>query len=197
MPLLDDRRRRGGARHKVPKASYRGGGDRKLRSKTKLFLGMALTVSLVLAFAVGFTAAGGEANSHIKVGEVEKEIALMTPGGDVWGIAKIEVNTFVIPGEPGGIWPYHELELEISTTNVPATDMVFEAWLVDDPGTGYKLSLGVFVSHTTGSELELEGNLVHLVFNGAPYDKIVITLEPKHDSDPTPSGVVLAAASIL
>lgn len=65
------------------------------------------------------------------------------------------------------------------TTNITATpgqDKVFEAWLVDEGGSNYKLSLG----QADDGKLQYTANVV----NPFTYKQFIITEEPKGDTDP-------------
>ena len=81
-------------------------------------------------------------------------------------------------------------------TNVPAaaSGTAYEGWLVSDDGS-VKLSTGILDVQADGSvnhsySSPTGENLIH------NYDKVVITLEPVPDSDPTPSSVVPYASQI-
>ena len=74
------------------------------------------------------------------------------------------------------------------TTNITATpgqDKVFEAWLVDEGGSNYKLSLG----QATDGKLQYTANLV----NPFTYKQFIITEEPKGDTDPNAAGTFAGA----
>jgi hypothetical protein len=74
------------------------------------------------------------------------------------------------------------------TTNITATpkqDKVFEAWLVDEGGSNYKLSLG----QATDGKLQYSANLV----NPYTFKQFIITEEPKADTDPNAAGTFAGA----
>jgi hypothetical protein len=74
------------------------------------------------------------------------------------------------------------------TTNITATpkqDKVFEAWLVDEGGSNYKLSLG----QATDGHLEYSANLV----NPYTFKQFIISEEPKSDTDPNAAGTFAGA----
>lgn len=93
-------------------------------------------------------------------------------GGDVVGSFEIE-------------WDGIELEIEAEVDISPPSGYVFEGWLVDAGGTGYKLSLG----QLEDGELEFEQNMV----NPFTYTFLVITMEPANDLDPNPGPAVAGA----
>ena len=68
-------------------------------------------------------------------------------------------------------------------------DEVFEAWLVDED-TGYKLSLGAFLTNSRGKGI-LKFNQKMVNFD--IYDKVVVTREPSIDVNPMPGDAVLLA----
>ena len=74
------------------------------------------------------------------------------------------------------------------TTNITATpgqDKVFEAWLVDEGGSNYKVSLGQIID----GNLQYTANLV----NPFTYTQFIITEEPKSDPDPNAAGTFAGA----
>ena len=74
------------------------------------------------------------------------------------------------------------------TTNITATpgqDKVFEAWLVDEGGSNYKLSLG----QATDGKIQYTANLV----KPFTYKRFIMTDEPKGDTDPNGAGTVAVA----
>jgi hypothetical protein len=69
----------------------------------------------------------------------------------------------------------------------PVDGRVFEVWFVDED-SGYKLSLGGFNTNSRGrANFRFRQHLVNAII----YDKILITSEPRHDSDPNPDEVLL------
>ena len=59
----------------------------------------------------------------------------------------------------------------------PTNGTVFEGWLVDDGGSGYKLSLGEFSKNGT---LNFQEQMV----NPYTYTQFIVTEEPFEDADP-------------
>ena len=59
----------------------------------------------------------------------------------------------------------------------PTNGMVYEGWLVDDGGSGYKLSLGEFLKNGT---LTFNQHMV----NPYTYTQFIVTEEPFEDADP-------------
>ncbi len=72
------------------------------------------------------------------------------------------------------------LDISVNMTATPKQDKVFEAWLVDEGGSNYKLSLGALV----GNSLKVSDNMV----NPYTYTQFIITEEPKDDADPNAAG---------
>lgn len=70
-------------------------------------------------------------------------------------------------------------------TSKPGQDKVFEAWLVDEGGSNYKLSLG----QTTDGKLQYATNLV----NPYTFSQFIITEEPKSDTDPNAAATFAGA----
>jgi hypothetical protein len=72
------------------------------------------------------------------------------------------------------------LDISVNMTATPKQDKVFEAWLVDEGGSNYKLSLGSLV----GNSLKVSDNMV----NPYTYTQFIITEEPVDDADPNAAG---------
>ncbi len=70
-------------------------------------------------------------------------------------------------------------------TSKPGQDKVYEAWLIDDGGSNYKLSLG----QATNGTLQYTANLV----NPYTFKQFIITEEPKADTDPNAAGTIAGA----
>jgi hypothetical protein len=68
------------------------------------------------------------------------------------------------------------INLNSNVTAKPGQDKVFEGWLVDDKGSGYKLSVGKY----DGSVLTFSQAMV----NPFTYSQFIITEEPANDLDP-------------
>ncbi|RMD57636.1 anti-sigma factor [Candidatus Woesearchaeota archaeon] len=78
----------------------------------------------------------------------------------------------------------------LKTKDLPPSARVgglFEAWLVDDD-TGYRLSMGTFIT-TFGGSGELSYHINRYL---GPYDRIEVTIEPFNDLDLTPGPPVIS-----
>jgi hypothetical protein len=82
-----------------------------------------------------------------------------------------------------------DVDIRITLANaLPLAGRVFEGWLVDN-NTGYRLSLGTFTLLGNGqATLSFRQNMV----NFGAYDAIIVTEEALGDSNPNPSGIVVA-----
>jgi hypothetical protein len=77
-----------------------------------------------------------------------------------------------------GITPNgHVLNIIANMSSPPENGKVWEGWLVDDGGSGYKLSLGEFAKNGT---LHLTEEMV----NPYTYTQFIVTQEPFEDADP-------------
>ena len=90
-------------------------------------------------------------------------------GGKAFGGEKI--GTLAI--EPTG----HSIHILANITAPPNEGNVYEGWLVDEGGSGYKLSLGEFAKNGT---LDYRQTVV----NPFTYTQFVVTEEPFEDKDP-------------
>ena len=99
-------------------------------------------------------------------------------GGKAFGGEKMGTVTI----EPTG----HTVHIAANTTAPPNEGKVFEGWLVDEGGSGYKLSLGEFAKNGT---LNYRETLV----NPYTYTQFVITEEPFEDSDPNAAAAFAGA----
>jgi hypothetical protein len=70
-------------------------------------------------------------------------------------------------------------------TASPGQDKVYEAWLIDEGGSNYKLSLG----QANNGTLQYTANLV----NQYTFKQFIITKEPKADTDPNAVGTIAEA----
>ncbi len=70
-------------------------------------------------------------------------------------------------------------------TAKPGQDKIFEAWLVDEGGSNYKVSLGQVID----GSLQYTANLV----NPFTFTQFIITEEPKSDPDPNAAGTFAGA----
>ena len=71
----------------------------------------------------------------------------------------------------------HVLWVTANMSAPPADGKAYEGWLVDDGGSGYKLSLGEFSKNGT---LALKEQMV----NPYTYTQFIVTEEPFEDADP-------------
>lgn len=75
--------------------------------------------------------------------------------------------------------------ISTNITAAPGQDKVYEAWLVDEAGSNYKLSLG----QATDGKLQYTANLV----NPYTFKEFIITEEPKSDTDLNAAGTIAGA----
>ena len=75
----------------------------------------------------------------------------------------------------------HEISVTANMNSQPTNGMVYEGWLVDDGGSGYKLSLGEFLKNGT---LTFNQHMV----NPYTYTQFIVTEEPFEDADPNAAG---------
>jgi hypothetical protein len=95
---------------------------------------------------------------------------IKTPGGnDAFGGEKMGTVT-IVPKES-------IVHIVANMTTPPKEGKVFEGWLVDAGGSGYKLSLGQFSKNGT---LDYTANMV----NPFTYSQFIVTQEPFEDADP-------------
>jgi hypothetical protein len=71
----------------------------------------------------------------------------------------------------------HVLSVTAIMSSQPINGTVYEGWLVDDGGSGYKLSLGEFSKNGT---LTYNDQMV----NPYTYTQLIVTEEPFEDADP-------------
>lgn len=71
----------------------------------------------------------------------------------------------------------HVLTILANMSAPPDNGKVWEGWLVDDGGSGYKLSLGEFAKNGTL-------HLVEQMVNPYTYTQFIVTQEPFEDPDP-------------
>ena len=79
----------------------------------------------------------------------------------------------------------NKLKLHAQIDIAAPQDRVYEGWLEDASGSGYKLSLGQFDNN--------ELNFTQKMVNPYTYSQFVITEEPKDDVDPLGSDVAAGA----
>jgi hypothetical protein len=95
---------------------------------------------------------------------------LTKPSGDKpYGGEKIGTLTIIPKG--------HVLDIVANMSAPPDAGKVWEGWLVDDGGSGYKLSVGEFAKNGT---LHLTEQMV----NPYTYTQFIVTQEPFEDTDP-------------
>lgn len=93
-------------------------------------------------------------------------------GGNVFGgqsIGNIAINS-----------DGHQTDINGQISATPAEGNVFEAWLEDAGGSGYRLSLGQVLENGT---IQVSQHMV----NPFTYTIFYITEEPENDSDPNPA----------
>ena len=71
----------------------------------------------------------------------------------------------------------HVLSVTANMRSQPTNGTVYEGWLVDDGGSGYKLSLGEFSKNGTLTSKEQ-------MVNPYTYTQFIVTEEPFEDPDP-------------
>jgi hypothetical protein len=74
----------------------------------------------------------------------------------------------------------HQTDINGQISATPAEGNVFEAWLEDAGGSGYKLSLGQVLKNGT---IKISQNIV----NPFTYTIFYVTEEPENDEDPNPA----------
>lgn len=89
-----------------------------------------------------------------------------------------------IVGDVAGPNPYQNVEINIKVDQAPASNMVYQAWLVDTKDN-MKTSLGAF----NGSAFNVRQRMVGFMDSG-PYDTIAVSLEPANDANPSPATIV-------
>ena len=71
----------------------------------------------------------------------------------------------------------HVLSVTAKMSSQPTNGTVYEGWLVDDRGSGYKLSLGEFSKNGTLTYIDQ-------MVNPYTYTQFIVTEEPFEDPDP-------------
>ena len=128
-------------------------------------LGLALTIIVVLAM-VSLPALAGVRNINL------------VPAG----AQGVSGNATTISGEIGGSNPYFNVEINAGITTPPASNMVYEAWLVDTEGNA-KRYIGTF----NGSMLSSREQFAHWA---EPWDALAVSLEPAHNQNMAPTTIV-------
>ena len=107
---------------------------------------------------------------------------------------KLDINKAKNPGPGFGEEKIGTVTIDATGNNTiistditaePGQDKVYEAWLVDEGGSNYKLSLGQAVD----GKLQFAAKLV----NPHTFTQFIITEEPKADTDPNAAGTVAGA----
>ena len=107
---------------------------------------------------------------------------------------KLDINKAKNPGPGFGEEKIGTVTIDATGNNTvistditakPGQDKVYEAWLVDEGGSNYKLSLGQAID----GKLQYAANLV----NPHTYTQFIITEEPKADTDPNAAGTIAGA----
>jgi len=139
-----------------------------------MFLSVVVTVGILPSLTI------------IKV-HAQQTQDIVTAGGDrgitgeKTGILTVEPNAHGIGGEKIGSLTIesnsHTIHITANVTSKPSQGNVYEAWLTDEGGSGYKLSLGEFAKNGT---LNYRETLV----NPYTYTQFVVTEEPFEDKDP-------------
>jgi hypothetical protein len=131
----------------------------KFYEYSQVFLILVLSLSTIV---IGFSA--------IQFAYSQQTLDVKTPGGnEVFGGEKMGTVT-IVPKE-------HMVQIVANMTTPPKEGKVFEGWLVDAGGSGYKLSLGEFSKNGT---LDYTANMV----NPYTYSQFIVTQEPFEDADP-------------
>ncbi len=107
---------------------------------------------------------------------------------------KLDINKAKVPGPGFGEEKIGTVTIDATGTKTtiltnitasPGQDKVYEAWLIDEVGSNYKLSLG----QATNGTLQYTANLV----NPFTFKQFIITEEPKGDTDPNAAATFAGA----
>ena len=107
---------------------------------------------------------------------------------------KLDINKAKNPGPGFGEEKIGTVTIDATGNNTivstditakPGQDKVYEAWLVDEGGSNYKLSLGQAID----GKLQYAAKLV----NPHTFTQFIITEEPKADTDPNAAGTFAGA----
>ena len=107
---------------------------------------------------------------------------------------KLDINKAKNPGPGFGEEKIGTVTIDATGNNTiistditaePGQDKVYEAWLVDEGGSNYKLSLG----QADDGKLQYAANHV----NPYTYSQFIITEEPEADTDPNAGGTFAGA----
>ena len=126
------------------------------------------TCSLIILSAV--IALGITPSLFLIKADAQQTFGITSVGGDN-GVGGEKIGNLTIG--PNG----HAIHIMANVTSAPDEGKVYEGWLVDGGGSGYKLSLGEFAKNGT---LDYRETLV----NPYTYTQFVVTEEPFEDKDP-------------
>ena len=124
---------------------------------------------IVSIIALSFTIAGVAQAQQINI-DVTKPASDKPFGGEKVGTISIT---------PEG----HIVHLLANMSAPPSSGKVYEGWLVDAGGSGYKLSVGEFGKNGT---LQFDQQMV----NPYTYTQFIVTEEPFEDADPNAADVI-------
>ena len=136
------------------------------------------TYSLIILSAV--ITLGVTPTLFLMKAQAQQTFDITSLGGDN-GIGGEKIGTLTI--EPNG----HAIHIMANVTSTPGEGKVYEGWLVDEGGSGYKLSLGEFAKNGTLDYRET-------VVNPYTYTQFVVTEEPFEDKDPNAAAAFGATA---
>ncbi len=89
-----------------------------------------------------------------------------------------------ITGTYGGVTPHTHLELNARMNQLPPSDSVYQAWLIDNQSNA-RQSLGVFEGNF------LSADMTFTAFSDTgPWDAVAVSVEPANDMNPLPDRIV-------
>jgi hypothetical protein len=135
-------------------------------------------VNIILFALLGIFMIAGS----ISVGKVvygQQTLDIKTPGGNEAFGGENKGTVTIVPKE-------HLVNIVANMTTPPKEGKVFEGWVADVGGSGYKLSLDEFSKNGT---LDYTGAMV----NPYTYTQFLVTEEPFEDPDPNAASVVAGA----
>ena len=157
-----------------------------------------LTTILILSFLFSTVMVFGDTNTR------EHSLDLYPP--EVWEYSNTASTNAYYQALGYGTATYGTVEIKTERSryrnmasfdlwvyNLPdiGNDEIYEIWFVDDD-TGYKLTGGLFTIDSRGDE-RYSGSFMNYL---DVYDRVVVTIEPYPDEDPTPSGEVALVADL-
>ena len=122
----------------------------------------------------GGTSEGGETTAQLQTANITGELT-RPAGGNPFGGEKIGDMTINSDG--------HQTEIKGLISASPAEENVFEPWLADEGGSGYKISLGQIMENGT---IDVGQHMV----NPFTYSVFIITEEPQDDVDPNAADAI-------